>query len=624
LPRQLSNISFLTEKTIGIDLGTTNSAAAFIEAGQPIIIPNDQGRRTTPSVVAFGRLGEILVGQLAKRQAAINPTNTFFSVKRLLGRNIYEVNALKSDLPYSVKGTENGNGSVVIQCVHLKQWLSPEEISAQVLRKIVKDCSIYLDEDVTKAVITVPAYFNDSQRQATKDAGRIAGLDVIRIINEPTAAALAYGLDKKKGMEFILVFDLGGGTFDCSILEVGEGVFEVLGTSGDTTLGGDDFDERILNWIVERFREKEGIDIMSDPRAVQRVVEAAERAKILLSSAESTKISLPFITVTAEGARHINEEITRVEFQAITSDLIERCRKPVKEALILAGVKLEALDQVLLVGGSTRIPAVKRLVKEMTGKKRLNSTKVLRGGNPDEVVALGAAVQAGVLTGESEDLVLLDVTPLTLGLETIGGYMFKLIEKNTLLPVVNSQTFTTATDNQTTVEINVVQGESEKVIENKSIGIFRLSGIVAAPRGTPKIAVAFDIDVNGILFVTAEDITSGIKADITITGSATLAKDEVERLTDISKVLSDRDLTTIQLGKIRERCRCIEFEAYEIFHCNGAFLSQRVQQEVLSTVYELLDAVTMKDLPCAQESLDRLIALGKSVYPDGEVPFDSA
>ncbi len=484
-------------KVVGIDLGTTNSVVAVMEGGQPTVIPNAEGSRTTPSIVGFSKTGETLVGQLAKRQAVLNPDRTISSIKRFMG----------TDHTVSIDGKP----------------YTPQEISAKVLRKLKDDASKYLGEEVTKAVITVPAYFNDTQRQATKDAGKIAGLEVLRIINEPTAAALAYGLDKKHD-ETILVFDLGGGTFDVSILEVGDGVFEVKSTSGDTRLGGDDFDEKVMDWLIDEFKKQEGIDLRNDKQALQRLKEAAEKAKCELSTMTETNISLPFITADQNGPKHLETTLSRAMFNQLTRDLVERCRGPVEQAIRDAKINKNQIDEVVLVGGSTRIPAVQELVRELSGKDPH------QGVNPDEVVAVGAAIQAGVLAGEVKDIVLLDVTPLTLGIETLGGVMTKMIERNTTIPVQRKEVFSTADDNQTSVDIQVYQGERPMARDNKLLGNFRLEGIPPAPRGIPKVEVTFDIDANGILNVSAKDQATGKEQRITIQASTNLSDDEIKRM----------------------------------------------------------------------------------------------
>jgi molecular chaperone DnaK len=507
-------------KAVGIDLGTTNSVVAVMEGGKPTVIVNSEGSRITPSVVAYTKTGERLVGQLAKRQSVLNPENTIYSAKRFIGRRYAEVQSEIKNVPYQVVSGPNDAVRFDIQ----GKLIAPEEVSAQVLRKLVDDAAKYLGEKVKDVVITVPAYFNDAQRQATKDAGQIAGLNVLRIINEPTAAALAYGLDKKTN-ETILVFDLGGGTFDVSILEVGDGVFEVKATSGDTHLGGDDFDKRIVDWLAGEFLRDQGIDLRKDRQALQRLTEAAEKAKIELSSVVETNISLPFITADASGPKHLEYRLTRAKFDQLTADLVERCVGPVKQALSDAKLAERDIDEVVLVGGATRTPSVQALVRRLTGGKEPNQSV-----NPDEVVAIGAAIQAGVLAGEVKDVVLLDVTPLSLGVETLGGVMTRLIERNTTIPVRKTEVFSTAEDNQAAVDIHVLQGERELARDNRTLGNFRLEGIRPALRGLPQIEVTFDIDANGILTVTARDKETAKEQKITISGSTQLSKDEIDRM----------------------------------------------------------------------------------------------
>jgi molecular chaperone DnaK len=528
-------------KAIGIDLGTTNSAVATMEGDSPTVIVNSEGGRITPSVVAFTKTGERLVGQVAKRQAALNPEHTVFSIKRFMGRKYSEVAQEIKQVPYKVVPGPNDAVRVDIG----GKLYSPEEISSFILRKLADDAGHFLGEKVKDAVITVPAYFNDAQRQATKDAGQIAGLNVLRIINEPTAASLAYGLDKKKH-ETILVFDLGGGTFDVSILEVGDGVFEVKSTAGDTHLGGDDFDKRIVDWLVEEFKKDQGIDLSKDRQALQRLTEAAEKAKIELSSAIETEINLPFITADASGPKHLLMKLTRANFEQLTHDLVERCMNPVKQAIADAKVSEKDLDEVILVGGATRMPAVKALVKRLTGGKEPNQSV-----NPDEVVAIGAAIQAGVLTGEVKDVLLLDVTPLSLGVETLGGVMTKLIERNSTIPTRKTEIFSTAEDNQSAVDIHVLQGERELARDNRTLGQFRLEGIAPAPRGLPQVEVTFDIDANGILNVTAKDMATGKEQKITISGSTSLDKNEIDRMISDAQAHASEDKARRELVEAR-------------------------------------------------------------------------
>jgi len=573
-------------KVVGIDLGTTNSVVAVMEGGKPTVIANAEGNRTTPSIVGFSKTGERLVGLLAKRQAVLNPDRTVASNKRHMG----------TDKKWTIDG---------------KDW-TPQEISAQILQKLTDDASKYLGEKVTKAVITVPAYFNDSQRQATKDAGRIAGLEVLRIINEPTAAALAYGLDKKND-EKILVFDLGGGTFDVSILEVGDGVFEVKSTSGDTKLGGDDFDEKIMEWMVEEFRKQEGVDLRNDKQAMQRLKEAGEKAKCELSSLMESHISLPFVTADANGPKHLELTLTRANFNAITKTLVDRCRGPVEQALKDAKLSPSEIDEVVLVGGSTRIPAVQELVKSLTGGKEPH-----QGVNPDEVVAVGAAIQAGVLAGEVKDIVLLDVSPLSLGIETLGGVMTKLVERNTTIPVRRSEIFSTADDNQNSVDVHVLQGERPMARDNKSLGNFRLEGIMPAPRGVPKIEVTFDIDANGIMNVSAKDQATGKEQKITITNTSNLKDDEIDRMVKEAESHRAEDEQLKQQIDMKNQADSLCHSAEKMMKDMGDKMPESEKSTIQKQVDDLRGAIQSNDadkIKQLQETLQQsLYSLSTKAY----------
>jgi molecular chaperone DnaK len=564
-------------KVVGIDLGTTNSVVAVMEGQSPTVIANSEGNRTTPSVVAFTKTGERLVGQLAKRQAVTNPERTIRSIKRYMG----------TDHKVKIDGKE----------------YTPQEISAMILQKLVNDASTYLGDRVTKAVITVPAYFNDAQRQATKDAGRIAGLEVLRIINEPTAAALAYGLDKK-GNETILVWDLGGGTFDVSILEVGDGVFEVKSTNGDTHLGGDDYDDRLVKWLIDEFRKDQGIDLSGDKQAVQRLTEAAEKAKIELSTLTQTTINQPFITMGPEGTpKHIDITITRAEFERLTSDLTDRMVAPFKAAIADAKIDVKGIDEIVMVGGSTRMPVVQELVKKLTGKETLNQSV-----NPDEVVAIGAAIQAGVLAGEVRDVVLLDVTPLSLGLETLGGVFTKLIDRNTTIPTKKSQVFTTAEDGQTSVDISIFQGEREMARDNKSLGQFRLEGIPAAPRGIPQVEVTFNIDANGIVNVSAKDLGTGKEQAITITASTNLSKDEVDRMVREAESNAAEDTRKREEADVRNKASSLIYSTEKSLKEIGDKLDAGAKADVESALAELRtisDNGTAAEVKAATDKLEQ-------------------